>query len=258
MGGYFTKSSSDGSLGSSPESPTRASSHGFCLCSVGKRAVGATRQTTKYERTRKSHQNSMSFHSFVPFPFPFPFLFVSFVYFVVIQHVAQSPAPHSINGTKTDKRHEASFHPPRVNLLADWCERGLKIVVITQQIELNGPVKDNCRRSPGAGGNRVGVPSGTAGVGYRSRQAERRVQRAAAWHYEGQARTSNNIGCERATNSGNRKSPRYKRTRSTSVLANPRLSNRWLATAKMADGLWRLWVRGTIAILSSPYDNFQL
>jgi DNA invertase Pin-like site-specific DNA recombinase len=27
-----------------------------------------------------------------------------------------------------------------VNLLADWCEKGLKIVVITQQIELNGPV----------------------------------------------------------------------------------------------------------------------
>jgi DNA invertase Pin-like site-specific DNA recombinase len=25
-----------------------------------------------------------------------------------------------------------------VNLLADWCERGLKIVIITQQIELNG------------------------------------------------------------------------------------------------------------------------
>ena len=27
-----------------------------------------------------------------------------------------------------------------VNLLADWCERGLKIVVVTQQIELNGAV----------------------------------------------------------------------------------------------------------------------
>lgn len=27
-----------------------------------------------------------------------------------------------------------------VNLLADWCERGLKIIVIAQQIELNGPV----------------------------------------------------------------------------------------------------------------------
>lgn len=27
-----------------------------------------------------------------------------------------------------------------VRVLADWCERGLKIVVITQQIELNGPV----------------------------------------------------------------------------------------------------------------------
>jgi DNA invertase Pin-like site-specific DNA recombinase len=27
-----------------------------------------------------------------------------------------------------------------VNLLADWCERGLKIFVITPQIELNGPV----------------------------------------------------------------------------------------------------------------------
>ena len=27
-----------------------------------------------------------------------------------------------------------------VNLLADWCERGLKVVVITQQIELNGAV----------------------------------------------------------------------------------------------------------------------
>jgi DNA invertase Pin-like site-specific DNA recombinase len=27
-----------------------------------------------------------------------------------------------------------------VNLLADWCERGLKIVVVTQRIELNGPV----------------------------------------------------------------------------------------------------------------------
>lgn len=27
-----------------------------------------------------------------------------------------------------------------VNLLADWCERGLKIVVVTQQIELNGPL----------------------------------------------------------------------------------------------------------------------
>ncbi len=27
-----------------------------------------------------------------------------------------------------------------VNLLADWCDRGLKIVIVTQQIELNGPV----------------------------------------------------------------------------------------------------------------------
>jgi len=27
-----------------------------------------------------------------------------------------------------------------VNLLADWCERGLKVVVVTQQIELNGAV----------------------------------------------------------------------------------------------------------------------
>ena len=27
-----------------------------------------------------------------------------------------------------------------VNLLADWCERGLKIVVVTQQIELNGAI----------------------------------------------------------------------------------------------------------------------
>ena len=27
-----------------------------------------------------------------------------------------------------------------VNVLADWCERGLKIIVITQQIELNGAV----------------------------------------------------------------------------------------------------------------------
>ena len=27
-----------------------------------------------------------------------------------------------------------------VNVLADWCERGLKIVVITQQVELNGAV----------------------------------------------------------------------------------------------------------------------
>ena len=27
-----------------------------------------------------------------------------------------------------------------INVLADWCERGIKIVVITQQIELNGAV----------------------------------------------------------------------------------------------------------------------
>jgi len=27
-----------------------------------------------------------------------------------------------------------------VNLLADWCDRGLKIIIVTQQIELNGPV----------------------------------------------------------------------------------------------------------------------
>lgn len=27
-----------------------------------------------------------------------------------------------------------------VNLLSDWCERGIKIVVMTQQIELAGPV----------------------------------------------------------------------------------------------------------------------
>src|SRR3954463_15851035 len=27
-----------------------------------------------------------------------------------------------------------------VNLLADWCERGLRIVVVTQRIELNGAV----------------------------------------------------------------------------------------------------------------------
>lgn len=27
-----------------------------------------------------------------------------------------------------------------VNLLADWCERGLKIIITTQQIEMNGPV----------------------------------------------------------------------------------------------------------------------
>jgi len=27
-----------------------------------------------------------------------------------------------------------------VNVLADWCERGVKVVVVTQQIELDGPV----------------------------------------------------------------------------------------------------------------------
>lgn len=27
-----------------------------------------------------------------------------------------------------------------VNILADWCERGLKVVVVTQQLEFNGPV----------------------------------------------------------------------------------------------------------------------
>ena len=27
-----------------------------------------------------------------------------------------------------------------VNLLADWCDRGIKIIIVTQQIELNGPV----------------------------------------------------------------------------------------------------------------------
>jgi DNA invertase Pin-like site-specific DNA recombinase len=27
-----------------------------------------------------------------------------------------------------------------VNLLADWCERGVRIVVVTQQIDLSGPV----------------------------------------------------------------------------------------------------------------------
>src|SRR5262249_55783338 len=27
-----------------------------------------------------------------------------------------------------------------VNLLADWCERGVRVVVITQQIDLSGPV----------------------------------------------------------------------------------------------------------------------
>lgn len=27
-----------------------------------------------------------------------------------------------------------------VNLLADWCDRGLKIVVVTQQIEMTGPI----------------------------------------------------------------------------------------------------------------------
>lgn len=28
----------------------------------------------------------------------------------------------------------------RVNLLAEWCERGIRIVVVTQQIDLSGPV----------------------------------------------------------------------------------------------------------------------
>src|SRR5262249_10567885 len=27
-----------------------------------------------------------------------------------------------------------------VNLLADWCERGIRVVVVTQQIDLSGPV----------------------------------------------------------------------------------------------------------------------
>jgi DNA invertase Pin-like site-specific DNA recombinase len=27
-----------------------------------------------------------------------------------------------------------------VNILADWCEKGMKIVVVTQQIEINGAV----------------------------------------------------------------------------------------------------------------------
>ena len=28
----------------------------------------------------------------------------------------------------------------RVNLLADWCERGVRVVAVTQQIDLSGPV----------------------------------------------------------------------------------------------------------------------
>ncbi|MBI3463680.1 MAG: recombinase family protein [Planctomycetes bacterium] len=27
-----------------------------------------------------------------------------------------------------------------INLLADWCERGLRVVVVAQQIDLSGPV----------------------------------------------------------------------------------------------------------------------
>ena len=32
------------------------------------------------------------------------------------------------------------FEDIRVNLLADWCERGVRVVVITQQLDLSGAV----------------------------------------------------------------------------------------------------------------------
>jgi len=45
-----------------------------------------------------------------------------------------------------------------ITILADWCERGLKIVVVTQQIELNGAVGRMIAALLLGRRNRVGVP----------------------------------------------------------------------------------------------------
>ena len=76
-----------------------------------------------------------------------------------------------------------------VNLLADWCERGLKIVVITQQIELNGAVgRMIAALLLGLGGDRTGVSCRAAGGRHRGRQAEGHLQGQEAGDDEGRAR----------------------------------------------------------------------
>ena len=72
-------------------------------------------------------------------------------------------------------------------------------------------------RAVGVGGNRVGIPSGAAGSRDRSRQAKGRVQGAAAWNDEGEARTGDSVGCKGTADCGNRNRSRHQRKDSTSV-----------------------------------------
>ncbi len=73
-----------------------------------------------------------------------------------------------------------------VNLLADWCERGVRVVAVTQQIDLSGPVGRMVASVLfGLGGDRDRVPARASSGGDRRSEEAGRLSRPRSWHDQG-------------------------------------------------------------------------
>ena len=96
-----------------------------------------------------------------------------------------------------------------VNVLADWCQRGVRVIAITQQIDLSGPVGNliaspvirHCR-------DRIAALQGASGHRYCPSQKTRRLYRTPIRHNESHARASASFEKTEADHSGNRPSTR--------------------------------------------------
>ncbi len=92
-----------------------------------------------------------------------------------------------------------------VNVLADWCERGLKIVVITQQLELNGAIgRMIAAVMLGLAEIELEYRQKTTDRRHRSGETEGHLQGQEMRHHESKARPSKRIGIEGVAGVGSR------------------------------------------------------
>ena len=95
-----------------------------------------------------------------------------------------------------------------VNLLADWCERGVRVVAVTQQIDLSGAVGRMVASVLfGLAEIEIGVPARASSGGDRGGEGAGRVSRPRAGHDQGAAASCPGTPWPRSHCAGDRHSP---------------------------------------------------
>ena len=95
-----------------------------------------------------------------------------------------------------------------VNLLADWCERGVRVVAVTQQIDLSGAVGRMVASVLfGLAEIEIGVPAGAASGGDRGGEGAGRLSRPRAGHDQGPVASCPGTPWPRSHGAGDRHRP---------------------------------------------------